>query len=160
MEDAEQVPAGVLLLESVNRLRTAETLLQQRARARMGLKANDFRAVQFLAAQEASGTPARPSELADALAVTTAAATMTIDRLVQRGLALREPDPDDRRSRLVRLTTSGQEGLTDAYEDLPRAVQELLDAVPTEEAERIAALATAVQEVVDRTAAPGSTTAQ
>lgn len=82
---------------------------------------------------------------------------MTIDRLVARGFAVREPDPDDRRSRIVRLTTAGQHRLAGAYEDLPGAVQELLDAVPAAEAERIAALATAVQEVVDRAATDNST---
>lgn len=56
-EDGVHVPAGVLLLESVNRLRVAETMLQNRARARMGLKANDFQTVQFLAAREAGGFP-------------------------------------------------------------------------------------------------------
>jgi DNA-binding MarR family transcriptional regulator len=151
-DHSEQVPAGVLLLESVNRLRTAETMLQTRARTRMGLKAADFHAVQFLAAREASGTPARPTDLAEMLSVSTAAASLMIDRLVSRNLAIREPDPDDRRARIIRLTRAGQHGLTDAYEDLPSAVQDLLDAVPTAEAERIAALAAAVQHVVDRTA--------
>lgn len=32
----DTVPAGVLLLESVNRLRVAETLLQTRARTQVG----------------------------------------------------------------------------------------------------------------------------
>lgn len=150
--DVEAVPSGVLLLESVNRLRTAETMLQTRARNRMGLKANDFHTVQFLAAKEAAGSLARATDVADALGVTSAAATLTIDRLVARGLAHRAPDPRDRRSRIVRLTTQAQDGLTDAYEDLPAAIQDLLDAIPADEAERIASLAAAVQEVVDRIA--------
>ncbi|GAA3339890.1 hypothetical protein GCM10017714_17410 [Curtobacterium pusillum] len=151
-ERGEQVPTGVLLLESVNRLRTAESMLQTRARARMGLKASDFHAVQFLAMREAASLPARATDLASVLGVTGAAATLTVDRLVARGLARREPDPDDRRSRIVRLTPEGQGGLAEAYEGLPRDVQDLLDAVPADEAERIIALATAVQQVVDRTA--------
>ena len=148
----EPVPTGVLLLQAVNRLRTAESMLQVRARARMGLKASDFQAVQFLAAQDAAGAPARPTDLADVLGVTTAAATQTIDRLVARGLAERQPDPDDRRSRVVRVTPDGRRGLTEAYDDLPEAVQDLLDAVPAAEAEHIISLAAAVQQVVDRTA--------
>lgn len=155
-EDGAHVPAGVLLLESVNRLRVAETMLQNRARARMGLKANDFQTVQFLAAREAGGFPARAADLAEALGVSSAAATMTIDRLAARGFAAREPDPDDRRSRIVRLTADGQHSLIEAYEGLPAAVQELLDAVPPEEAERIATLAGAVQQVVDSTATRGT----
>ncbi|MBF4616448.1 MarR family winged helix-turn-helix transcriptional regulator, partial [Curtobacterium sp. VKM Ac-1376] len=96
--------------------------------------------------------PARATDLAGVLGVTSAAATQAVDRLVTRGLVAREPDPDDRRSRIVRLTTVGQHCLLEAYEDLPDAVQELLDAVPAAEAEHIISLAAAVQEVIDRTA--------
>ncbi|WIB27385.1 MarR family transcriptional regulator [Curtobacterium sp. MCSS17_015] len=151
-EHHEGVPVGVLLLESVNRLRAAETMLQTRARARMALRASDFQALQFLAARGSVGAPARATDLADVLGVTSAAATQTVDRLVGRGLVERQPDPDDRRSRIIRLTADGERGLSEAYEDLPGAVQELLDAVPTAEAERMIALAAAVQVVVDRTA--------
>jgi DNA-binding MarR family transcriptional regulator len=151
-EHGEAIPTGVLLLDSVNRLRSAESMLQTRARGRMALRASDFQAVQFLAAREAVGAPARLIDLAETLGVTSAAATLAVDRLVARGLVRRAPDPDDRRSRIVTLTDDGQQGLTDAYENLPAAVQELLDAVPTVEAERIITLATAVQQIIDRTA--------
>lgn len=148
--------SGMLVLESVNRLRAAESMLQNRARVRMGLRAGDFQAVQFLAAREAVSSPVRLTDLAAALGVTSAAATLNVDRLVSRGLAQRDPDPDDRRSRIVSLTEAGQGALVEAYEDLPAEVQELLDAVPDDEAQRIATLATAVQEVVDRTAVPAN----
>lgn len=149
MTGEETIPSGVLLLEAMNRLRSAEVLLQTRARARLGLRANDFQTVQFLAAQETAGVQARARDLPDLLGVTTPAASMIIDRLVGRGLARRTPDPDDGRSQLLRLTAEAQQGLAEVYGDLPRAIQDLLDAVPEDQARSLIDLATKVQQLVD-----------
>lgn len=146
-EDA--VPSGVLLLESVNRLRVAEAMLQNRARSRVGLKANEFQTVQHIAACAAAKLPARAKDVAENLGVTDAAVSMILDRLASRGLVHRERDPDDGRSRVLYLTDRARDALGDAYGDLPAAVQEILDAVPDDEARRIAALATAVRDAVD-----------
>jgi DNA-binding MarR family transcriptional regulator len=146
------VPAGVLLLESVNRLRIAETMLQTRARTQVGLKANEFHAVQYVAAAAAAGVPARPRQVAETLGVTEAAVSQLLDRLVARGLMCRERDPDDRRGRVLYLTDDARAALRDVYGQLPDAVQDILDAIPAEDAHRMASLATAVQDVVDRTA--------
>lgn len=143
------IPSGVLLLEAMNRLRSAEVLLQTRARARLGLRANDFQTVQFLAAQETAGLRARARDLPDLLGVTAPAASMIVDRLVARGLAHRAPDPDDGRSQLLRLTAEAQQGLAAVYGDLPRAIQDLLDEVPDYQARSLIDLAMKVQRLVD-----------
>lgn len=150
--NVDAVPAGVLLLESVNRLRVAETMLQTRARTQVGLKANEFHAVQYVASAAAADVPARPRQVAETLGVTEAAVSQLLDRLVARGLVYRERDPEDRRGRVLYLTDDARAALRNAYGELPDAVQELLDAIPAEEAQRIASLAAAVQDVVDRTA--------
>ncbi|WP_439689789.1 MarR family winged helix-turn-helix transcriptional regulator [Curtobacterium sp. SP.BCp] len=150
--EAEAVPSGVLLLESVNRLRAAETLLQTRARAQAGLKANEFHALQYIATAAATGSPARPRHVAETLGVTEAAVSQLLDRLVARGLVHRERDTEDRRGRVLYLTDDARAALRDAYGELPGAVQDLLDAVPEEDARRVASLAAAVQDIVDRTA--------
>lgn len=150
--NVEVVPAGVLLLESVNRLRVAETMLQTRARNQVGLKANEFHAVQYVASAAAAGVAARPRQVAETLGVTEAAVSQLLDRLVARRLVYRERDPDDGRGRVLYLTEEARTALRDAYGELPDAVQVLLDAIPAEDAQRIASLAAAVQDVVDRTA--------
>lgn len=150
--DSRKVPSGVLLLESVNRLRVAETMLQTRARTRVGLRANEFHVVQFIAAAAAAHVPAHPRDVADALGVTDAAVSQLLDRLVRRGLVHRERDPDDGRSRVLYLTDHARRALSDAYGDLPEAVQTLLDEVPPADADRIATLADALHDVVDTTA--------
>lgn len=152
LSKTDAVPAGVLLLESVNRLRVAETMLQTRARTQVGLKANEFHAVQYVASAASAGVPARPRQVAETLGVTEAAVSQLLDRLVARELVYRERDPDDRRGRVLYLTDNARAALREAYGELPDAVQDLLDAIPAEEAQRIASLAAAVQDVVDRTA--------
>jgi DNA-binding MarR family transcriptional regulator len=49
------------------------------------------------------------SVIASALAVSLATATGVVDRLVERGLVIREGAPDDRRVVLCRLSDKGQE---------------------------------------------------
>lgn len=149
---ADTVPSGVLLLESVNRLRVAETMLQTRARTQVGLKANEFNALQYVASATGAGVPAHPRQVAETLGVTEAAVSQLLDRLVARGLVYRERDPEDRRGRVLYLTDDARAALRDAYGELPEAVQDLLDAIPAEDARRIASLAAAVQDVVEHTA--------
>lgn len=55
--------------------------------------------------------PVGPSELAQRLGVTSAAASGIVDRLVARGHARREPHPTDRRRTAVTATDSGREEL-------------------------------------------------
>ena len=56
-------------------------------------------------------TPAGPSELAQRLGVTTAAASGIVDRLVAHGHVVRQPHPSDRRRTVVDVTPSGREEL-------------------------------------------------
>ena len=47
-------------------------------------------------------------ELADELGLTPGTVSLRVDRLVERGLAVRAPDPDSQRSTLVALTSQGR----------------------------------------------------
>jgi DNA-binding MarR family transcriptional regulator len=53
------------------------------------------------------GDPVGPVELSRRLHMTSASATVLVDRLEQAGHAVRELDPDDGRRRVVRPTTQG-----------------------------------------------------
>lgn len=57
------------------------------------------------------GAPMGPSEMAQRLGVTTAAASGIVDRLVGRGHAVRRPHPQDGRRTEVAITPSGREEL-------------------------------------------------
>lgn len=67
-----------------------------------------------MAVLEALGEhPVGPTEIADRLGVTTAAASGIVDRLVGHGHAERTRHPDDRRRTVVQLTESGRRELLD-----------------------------------------------
>ena len=59
--------------------------------------------------------PARISTVAQGIGVTTAGVTGLLDRLEERSLIRREPDPEDRRAVVVRLEPAGQELLDGVY---------------------------------------------
>ena len=55
-----------------------------------------------------------PGELGDELLLSSGAMTNRLDRLESAGLIAREPDPDDRRALIVRLTPEGQRRIDEA----------------------------------------------
>jgi DNA-binding MarR family transcriptional regulator len=141
--------AGTVLIQAVTQLREAEMLLRNRMRTTMALGGNDVLAIEFIARAESDGTAARPRELAALLGVTAAAATIIIDRLVQRGLARRMQDPDDRRARILSLTEQAHDGLDAAYGEMPAGVRRLVDALAAKDSARITKLAQDVRSLVD-----------
>jgi DNA-binding MarR family transcriptional regulator len=58
-----------------------------------------------------SGGPLSLSGLAEAVGVDAPYATLIVDSLEERGLVERQPDPDDRRRKLVSLTPAGSEAV-------------------------------------------------
>jgi DNA-binding MarR family transcriptional regulator len=75
--------------------------------ASSGVSSADF---AVLANLRRSGSPYQLSQrrLMDALGLTSGTISVRIDRLVQRGIVRRDPDPDDGRGVLVTLTDGGQ----------------------------------------------------
>lgn len=90
----------VLRREMVRRLQTLTS--ESRAVATSfssehGLSSNDFDALLFVMQQQQSGTPATPGGIAEALSLTSGAATGVIDRLTRLGHVERRRDEQDRR---------------------------------------------------------------
>jgi len=98
-----------------------------------------------LAALRAAASPHElsPGDLVTETQVASGTMTNRIDRLSRRGYVTREPDPDDRRGVLVRLTVSGRKKIDVVASDLATAEAlawqrlgarktDLLDAVVTE----------------------------
>jgi DNA-binding MarR family transcriptional regulator len=65
---------------------------------RLGLSATEWKCLGILAQLE----PATAGQLAEATGLTTGAITGIVDRLERTGYARREPNPDDRRSVIIR----------------------------------------------------------
>jgi DNA-binding MarR family transcriptional regulator len=103
--DLDFTPVGV-----INRLARVRTHLdRQLAEVFDGhnLTAADFLVLVTL---RRSGAPycMPQARLMDALGLTSGTVSLRLDRLVKAGTVTREPDPDDRRGTLIRLTEDGQ----------------------------------------------------
>jgi DNA-binding MarR family transcriptional regulator len=95
-----------------------------------------------LAALRRAGSPYQltPGALLRETMVTSGTMTNRVDRLVQRGLVERSPDPSDRRGVLVRLTPGGKEAVDGAFESLLASERDLLSDLPAADRTRLAAL--------------------
>lgn len=81
-----------------------------------------------LAALRRSGPPYQlsPGRLLKETLVTSGTMTNRVDRLAERGLVVRGPDPEDRRGVLVRLTEKGRKTVDGALDELLVRETELL----------------------------------
>lgn len=95
-----------------------------------------------LAALRRAGAPYElsPGRLLRETLVTSGTMTNRVDRLEQRGLVSRHPDPQDRRGVLVRLTDAGLRRVDGALESLLEKESELLAALTTPDRARLADL--------------------
>jgi DNA-binding MarR family transcriptional regulator len=75
--------------------------------------------------------PTRMSALAADLGVTLATATGLVDRLVERGLVVRESQPDDRRVVLCRLSETGQNMVSRVWDSSRQRSREILEYLDT-----------------------------
>lgn len=107
--------------------------------AEHGLTAADF---DVLATLRRSGTPFRlaPGELSRTTMVTTGGMTKRLDRLEQRGLVRREPDPSDRRGKLIALTRKGRDLVDHAVEAHLENEERLLTVLPAAKRRELAGL--------------------
>ena len=83
---------------------------------------------------------ATPGELARRLSLSTGAMTNRLDRLEDAGLIVRERDPHDRRSVLVRMTEKGQEVFTEAVHAEAKQEERLVGVLNPDEQRRLNAL--------------------
>lgn len=80
-----------------------------RKRGRISLA--QLQAVGIIAAHAGRG---RVNDISEEIGMTVGAASKLVDRLERDGLAVRGPNPADRRSSLITLTTAGERALRDA----------------------------------------------
>lgn len=95
-----------------------------------------------LAALRRAGKPYQlsPGQLLRETMVTSGTMTNRIDRLTERALVERSPDPNDRRGVLVGLTASGKSSVDGAFETLLATERDLLGELSAAERKQLAAL--------------------
>ncbi|WP_233563729.1 MarR family transcriptional regulator [Cryobacterium tepidiphilum] len=92
--DRREMHEASLLLR---RILTLNDEVEKQLAEELDVNPTDFDAMQHLI----QSGPLSPSEIAARLGITTAAATMAVDRLVKVGHVTRQPHPSDRRRLLV-----------------------------------------------------------
>lgn len=148
-ESATATPATILM-DAMQRAHDSQTLFRGRLRVRLGIGATDLSAMQFIIRAEGRGAPARARDLTRMLGVTSAAASVIIDRLEHADLVERRADAGDRRSRTLALTDSGRISVHEIIGPTLVELDALLGALSAEQATCVSDLATAVTELLDR----------
>ncbi len=91
------------------------------------------------------------SDIGEQLGVTNAAASQTVDRLVQLGLIERTEDQDDRRAKHLALTLKGREIIEKGVEARSVWVEGLTDALSHDQQELIISALTLLTEAARKT---------
>jgi DNA-binding MarR family transcriptional regulator len=79
-------------------------------------------------------------QVAERLACVKSNITQLVDRLEADGLVTREPDPNDRRTKLAVLTTAGRKAVKEGLRVKQEAERELLGRLSRDEAQQLTAL--------------------
>jgi DNA-binding MarR family transcriptional regulator len=129
--------SAMQVLSRVARLARHLDLARKQAFAAHDLDTWEF---DVLAALRRAGPPYHlsPGRLVAETLVTSGTMTNRVNRLADRGLVKRDADPDDRRGVLVSLTPSGRTVVDAALDKLLESEREILGALDTAEATRLA----------------------
>jgi DNA-binding MarR family transcriptional regulator len=105
-----------------------------------------FTQIKALCALDSAGEARSVGALAESLAASLPAISRAVDGLYERGFVSREEDPADRRMKRVRLTPAGAEIPAALSAGRLSALQELIESLSAEEADRLAAALTPIVE--------------
>jgi DNA-binding MarR family transcriptional regulator len=107
--------------------------------AQAGLQPGEF---DVLATLRRSGKPylLSPTQLYEALMISSGGMTNRLDRLERAGLVERRPDPDDRRGKLIALTDAGKRVIDDTIGRHVANEERLLSVLTRAEQEKLNAL--------------------
>ena len=127
------------VLSRVTRLARHLDRARSTAFAAHGLESWEF---DVLAALRRAGEPytLSPGQLLSQTMVTSGTMTNRVDRLEDRGLVERLPDPADRRGVRVRLTAEGRQRVDAALADLLERERDLLRSLPRADQQTLSAL--------------------
>lgn len=129
----------VAVFSRLSRLSRHLDLARRDAFTRHGIESWEF---DVLAALRRAGTPYElsPGRLLRETLVTSGTMTNRVDRLAARGFVERNPDPEDRRGVLVRLTPDGKSAVDGAFEALLEAEATFLAELTEAEQQQLADL--------------------
>lgn len=133
-------PNGLAILDSLKKLRAAETSALRRAHRSNGGGETDLLALLYLVRAAREGRRVFARDLSRHLAITPASVTILVDRLQGAGLVQRHPDPADRRGTVVTATHSSDEDLQMLLAGTGPELLDAADAVPVADAATVIAV--------------------
>ncbi len=111
------------IVQQIRRFIAGTILRNQKIADEVGLRLTDMQCINVL---ELAG-PTTPGELARSTGLTTGGVTVMLDRLEKAGYLKREPNPDDRRSLLVRINPRTLEKINSYYGEINRQMSAFLE---------------------------------
>ncbi len=128
-------------VEVFSRIGRLNVLLERARKSAFAEHSLDGWEFDVLSALRRAGDPYElsPGRLIRETLVTSGTMTNRVDRLAERGLVERLPDPRDRRGVLVRLTPAGKEAVDGAFASLLAREQELLAGISPARRDALAA---------------------
>jgi DNA-binding MarR family transcriptional regulator len=137
-------PAPMAFFARLTRAHLAASRAIDVTLGRHGLKRGEF---DLLASLRRSSAPFQlsPGDLAKAMVLSPAATTHRLQRLEERGLVVRRPDPADGRFGVVELTDAGRELVDAAVTDHVATLDGLLAELPTAERDAFTGTLAAVE---------------
>jgi DNA-binding MarR family transcriptional regulator len=97
-----------------------------------------------------SAGPRRITDLACAAGVTQPAITLLVNRMQERGWAIREPDPDDGRAVRVALTRDGADTFAQLQAEYRALLHEEMDSLSDDEIEILARATQVIDHLITR----------
>ena len=118
-------PIAFRIMNEIGIIDQLGTTLFERARAK------DVTLPQFIVREHfvGLGCERTPVELADAIQVTKATMTSTLQRLESKGFVSSKPDPDDGRSKRIAITAAGREARDQSIEAIAQDLAAIEEAV-------------------------------
>src|SRR5450432_3497601 len=124
----------VRMIELLREFSAGTILFNQKVADRVGLHLTDMQCMNVL---DLLGT-STPSKLAEFMGLTTGGVTVMLDRLEKAGCIKREPNPDDRRSILVRVSAKRMEKIQTQYAGVAKEFDAYMSEVSEVELETVA----------------------
>ncbi|MDF2664175.1 MAG: transcriptional regulator [Microbacterium sp.] len=147
MTIVENDDPSAVAARAVERLRLAEARLARRRQTDCGPSENARAAMRLILERADEGLTVTPTEIAQALGVSTASVTGMLDRLHAGGLIGFIANPDDRRSKFVIPFDRSTDA--DAIDPVTARIREYALSLPADAAGHIATFLDQVREVVD-----------
>lgn len=123
MSSADAVPLPLQLNLEVRRFIANAILFNTQVAEALGMNATDMQCLHLI--QLAGGTMT-PGELGRAAGLSSGGVTLVLDRLEKAGYARREPNPNDRRSVIVRPVEAALRKLEPIYRDKAENLAQVL----------------------------------